>query len=58
MNRSRSIVEYFGLGDGHRCGYCGNADTNVSHGIDRLVMFSVMYLWLRQFGKRSRFVSD
>ena len=46
MNRSRSIVEYFGLGDGHRCGYCGNADTNVSHGIDFLVCdCRHRYLW-------------
>jgi len=29
----RSIVEYFGLGDGHSCGYCGNSDTNISHGL-------------------------
>eukprot|EP00794_Sanderia_malayensis_P017375 gene17375-19114_t len=29
----KGIVEYFGLGDGHRCGYCGQTDTNISHGM-------------------------
>ncbi|XP_065051760.1 arginyl-tRNA--protein transferase 1-like isoform X1 [Rhopilema esculentum] len=28
-----SIVEYFGKGEGHRCGYCGNSDTSISHGM-------------------------
>ncbi|XP_046729248.1 arginyl-tRNA--protein transferase 1 isoform X1 [Silurus meridionalis] len=30
---SFSIVEYFGGDDGHRCGYCKNAQGNFSHGM-------------------------
>jgi hypothetical protein len=28
----RSIVEYFGRGDGHQCGYCKAEDKNISSG--------------------------
>lgn len=29
---SYTIVEYFGGDEGHRCGYCKNEKSNVSHG--------------------------
>ena len=29
---NRSIVEYFGRGDGHQCGYCKADDKNISSG--------------------------
>ncbi|XP_061817323.1 arginyl-tRNA--protein transferase 1 isoform X4 [Nerophis lumbriciformis] len=32
-NSSNSIVEYFGGGDGYRCGYCKNEKGNFSHGM-------------------------
>ena len=31
--RSLSIVEYFAEHSGYKCGYCGNEDTNYSHGM-------------------------
>lgn len=31
-NKSYTIVEYFGGGDGYRCGYCKNDKGNLSHG--------------------------
>ena len=40
----RSIVEYFGLGDGHSCGYCGNSDTNISHGIINFMFPVLLFL--------------
>ena len=30
---SLSIVEYFAEHSGYRCGYCGQEDTNYSHGM-------------------------
>ena len=30
---SLSIVEYFAENSGYRCGYCGQEDTNYSHGM-------------------------
>ncbi|XP_026210681.1 arginyl-tRNA--protein transferase 1 isoform X1 [Anabas testudineus] len=32
-NKSYTIVEYFGGGDGYRCGYCKNDKGNLSHGM-------------------------
>lgn len=32
-NKSYTIVEYFGGGDGYRCGYCKNQVGNFSHGM-------------------------
>ncbi|XP_047458373.1 arginyl-tRNA--protein transferase 1 isoform X2 [Mugil cephalus] len=32
-NKSYTIVEYFGGGDGYRCGYCKNEKGNFSHGM-------------------------
>ena len=32
MAEERSIVEYFAEHERYRCGYCGNSDTNFSHG--------------------------
>ena len=32
MAGERSIVEYFAEHEHYRCGYCGNSDTNYSHG--------------------------
>ncbi|XP_054654001.1 arginyl-tRNA--protein transferase 1 isoform X3 [Dunckerocampus dactyliophorus] len=32
-NSTYSIVEYFGMGDGHRCGYCKNERGKFSHGM-------------------------
>ena len=29
---NRSIVEFFGRGDGHQCGYCKAEDKNISSG--------------------------
>lgn len=31
-NMSYTIVEYFGGDEGHRCGYCKNEKSNISHG--------------------------
>ena len=31
--RSLSIVEYFSEHSGYKCGYCGNEDSNYSHGM-------------------------
>ncbi|KAL3881818.1 hypothetical protein ACJMK2_028210 [Sinanodonta woodiana] len=33
MASDRSIVEYFSEHERYRCGYCGNTDTNYSHGM-------------------------
>ncbi|KAK3603003.1 hypothetical protein CHS0354_016818 [Potamilus streckersoni] len=33
MASDRSIVEYFAEHERYRCGYCGNTDTNYSHGM-------------------------
>ena len=30
---SLSIVEYFAEHEGYKCGYCGQEDTNFSHGM-------------------------
>ncbi|XP_053397101.1 arginyl-tRNA--protein transferase 1-like isoform X2 [Mercenaria mercenaria] len=31
--QARTIVEYFAEHEAYRCGYCGNSDTNYSHGM-------------------------
>ena len=42
MDGERSIVEYFAEHEHYRCGYCGNSDTNYSHGLFYITDISVV----------------